>query len=289
MAGYVTLNGKTYRLVEGYVQPDPDGPVMRISKGYAQGGLIYQRETGQEITAIAHVMQPTGAIAYVATELAVSGEFGQGPDDRWYYVCTGAADLSAKLKLWDSASYANNPNTLLAITDSKGVTHSITANQLISTHVVDCTQFMRGYASFNQFINNLDMSNVEVVDDGLENCSAFDQRTDGWYMPKLTSTYGMYYACVSLNSPVFQVHAGITNTEWMLGECYVFEKGISGFDMRNVDIATGMLAFMYELNEDLSEWCVPLIHPEWGNANNIDFQTFAWTLPKPVWGTCPGG
>jgi hypothetical protein len=37
-------------------------------------------------------------------------------------------------------------------------------------------------------------------------------------------------------------------------------------------------------NQDLSRWCVTLIPstPTW-----FDAGATSWTLPKPVWGTCP--
>jgi len=37
-------------------------------------------------------------------------------------------------------------------------------------------------------------------------------------------------------------------------------------------------------NQDLSGWCVTNINLE---PSNFATSTLAWTLPKPVWGTCP--
>jgi len=39
-------------------------------------------------------------------------------------------------------------------------------------------------------------------------------------------------------------------------------------------------------NQDLSSWCVSNI-PFAPAA--FDRRATAWTLPRPVWGTCPGG
>lgn len=39
-------------------------------------------------------------------------------------------------------------------------------------------------------------------------------------------------------------------------------------------------------NQDLSNWCVSLIPKK---PSNFDLSATAWTLPRPVWGTCPRG
>ena len=39
-------------------------------------------------------------------------------------------------------------------------------------------------------------------------------------------------------------------------------------------------------NQDLSQWCVSKIPTK---PSEFDFSTTAWTLPRPVWGTCPRG
>jgi len=37
-------------------------------------------------------------------------------------------------------------------------------------------------------------------------------------------------------------------------------------------------------NQDLSNWCVTLIP---STPSNFSVGATSWTLPKPVWGTCP--
>lgn len=37
-------------------------------------------------------------------------------------------------------------------------------------------------------------------------------------------------------------------------------------------------------NQDLSNWCVPFTYVK---PADFDTNTPSWTLPRPVWGTCP--
>ncbi len=51
-------------------------------------------------------------------------------------------------------------------------------------------------------------------------------------------------------------------------------------DARRESFFVGATSF----NQDLSSWCVSKISTQ---PSDFDFLTHAWTLPKPVWGTCP--
>jgi len=37
-------------------------------------------------------------------------------------------------------------------------------------------------------------------------------------------------------------------------------------------------------NQDLSAWCVSNIYSQ---PSKFDYGATSWTLPRPVWGTCP--
>ena len=69
-------------------------------------------------------------------------------------------------------------------------------------------------------------------------------------------------------------------------DAYLFNQDISMWDVSNVVNMNRMLESAKTFNQDLSEWCVPNITslPE-----SFDLNTPQWTLPKPVWGTCPRG
>jgi hypothetical protein len=61
-----------------------------------------------------------------------------------------------------------------------------------------------------------------------------------------------------------------------------FNQSIGDWDVSNVTNMDFMFKGNFEFNQDLSNWCVSKI-PTLPSF----FSTGGWTLPKPVWGTCP--
>ena len=65
-----------------------------------------------------------------------------------------------------------------------------------------------------------------------------------------------------------------------------FNQDISSWGVSNVTNMDYMFSDATSFNQDLSGWCVTLIPTK---PDNFDYSAKAWTLPKPVWGTCPIG
>ena len=115
-------------------------------------------------------------------------------------------------------------------------------------------------SAFNQDLNNWNVSNVTDMGSMFEYASAFDQPLNNWDVSNVTNMSYMFYNALAFNQPL---------SNW------------------NVSNVTGMVGMFYEassFNQDLSLWCVSQIP-----STPVDFDLNAtnWTLPKPVWGTCP--
>ena len=65
-----------------------------------------------------------------------------------------------------------------------------------------------------------------------------------------------------------------------------FNEDISSWDVSNVTNMALMFNNASSFNQDLSMWCVSLISTK---PYDFDTSATAWTLPQPVWGTCPRG
>lgn len=78
--------------------------------------------------------------------------------------------------------------------------------------------------------------------------------------------------------------AWMTSLEDFFKDSPSFNQDISAWDTANVKNMDYMMLRAESFNQDLSSWCVPLI-----SSAPTNFATFAdaWTLPKPIWGTCP--
>ena len=78
--------------------------------------------------------------------------------------------------------------------------------------------------------------------------------------------------------------SAIGSTNSMFNGAKSFNQDISKWDVSNVHAMTTMFSSAQAFNQDLSQWCVKHID---GPGYQWDYNTPNWTLPKPVWGTCP--
>jgi hypothetical protein len=70
----------------------------------------------------------------------------------------------------------------------------------------------------------------------------------------------------------------------MFESATTFNQNISNWNVSNVTNMTNMFNVASSFNQDLSSWCVTNIPTA---PSNFATGATAWTLPKPVWGTCP--
>lgn len=80
-------------------------------------------------------------------------------------------------------------------------------------------------------------------------------------------------------------------TEWhvlgsMFSRANLANPDISMWDTSRVVDVGYMFENAVSFNQDLSRWCVSKIPAE---QSHFASGARAWTLPKPIWGTCPGG
>lgn len=89
---------------------------------------------------------------------------------------------------------------------------------------------------------------------------SFNQDISGWNVSNVTNMSGMFEGAGSFNQPL---------NDW---------------DVSNVTYMYSMFYHARSFNQDLSQWCVSQIPIK---PNNFDSGATNWTLPRPVWGTCP--
>ena len=78
--------------------------------------------------------------------------------------------------------------------------------------------------------------------------------------------------------------SSVTNMTGMFNGCSVFDQPLDSWDTSSVLNMRYMFFGCGAFNRDLSDWCVQYIATI---PSNFATNTPAWTLPKPVWGTCP--
>ena len=139
--------------------------------------------------------------------------------------------------------------------------------------------------SFNQDISMWNVSNVTRMDGMFRTATAFNQDISMWNVSNVTRMNKMFYNATSFNQPLNSWNvSNVTNMDNMFNEATAFNQDISMWNVSNVTNMDGMFYDATAFNQDLSKWCVGLI-PTLPTA--FDTNTPSWTLPKPVWGTCP--
>ena len=77
-----------------------------------------------------------------------------------------------------------------------------------------------------------------------------------------------------------------TDLSGLFASTGLFNQDISGWDVSNVTGMRHMFEGASAFNQDLSSWCVTNIT---SSPEGFDDGATNWTLPRPVWGTCPSG
>ena len=142
-----------------------------------------------------------------------------------------------------------------------------------------------GATAFNQNIGSWDVSNVTNMIGTFANASSFNQNLNSWNTSLVTNMGSMFSGANAFNGNISSWNVGnVTDMGAMFYQAYAFNQNISGWNVSQVTNMSVMFYFATSFNQDLSNWCVTLIPTQPGLfATNAT----SWTLPKPVWGTCP--
>jgi surface protein len=97
---------------------------------------------------------------------------------------------------------------------------------------------------------------------------SFNRPIGNWDVSNVTTMAGMF----------------AIESEWVFWDpdFKSFNQPIDKWDVSQVTNMDRMFRENLEFNQDLSKWCVAKIP-----TIPKDFTNSAWTLPKPIWGTCP--
>ena len=157
-----------------------------------------------------------------------------------------------------------------------------------SWDVSNVTNMHRMFAdcnSFNQDISMWDVSSVTNMNSMFLKATLFNQDLSSWNVSNVTDMGSMFERATAFNQDISSWDmSSVTTITSMFSNTIPFNQDISSWDVSNVTDMNYMFYNTPSFNQDLSGWCVSLIPTK---PDGFDSYSNAWTLPKPVWGTCP--
>lgn len=174
-------------------------------------------------------------------------------------------------------------------------------HRFATSNVTDMSYWMFGYGDEDLYgtlgippfdivsndISHYDTSNVTNMSHMFEGVATFIQDISSWDVSNITNMEGMFVNTTAFNSDISMWDvSSVTSMNEMFSGATKFNQDISGWDVSNVIDMSAMFYNNVSFNQDLSGWCVSNIGVI---PTSFDSNATAWTLPKPVWGTCPRG
>jgi len=134
------------------------------------------------------------------------------------------------------------------------------------------------------------LESVTNMADMFKFADSFNYDIGDWDISNVTDIHSMFWGATSFNQDIGDWDtSNVTDMRIMFHSASSFNQDIGGWDTSNVNDMWFMWFMFYNassFNQDLSNWCVLQIDSEPGN---FDYGADNWTLPRPNWGTCPGG
>lgn len=113
------------------------------------------------------------------------------------------------------------------------------------------------------------------------------QKVIHWDVSSVTDMTELFSGATSFNQDIS--NWDVSNVTYMVAmfiEAQAFNQPIDKWNVANVENMNGMFVNANHFNQDLSQWCVTKIPSK---PSRFDEGATSWTLPQPVWGTCPRG
>jgi surface protein len=146
---------------------------------------------------------------------------------------------------------------------------------------------------FNQDLDSWDVSNVTTMSYMFagfpDEDSAFNGKIESWDVSSVTNMSGMFSVNRSFDQPIGDWDvSSVTDMSFMFGgsgrPVVPFNRDIGAWNVSSVTNMEEMFSGAELFNQDLSGWCVEAIPEE---PLRFTPEVTSWTLPQPVWGTCP--
>jgi surface protein len=181
--------------------------------------------------------------------------------------------------------------TLYTKRDAAGLNALESANDYVAlttsctSGVTDMSNMFDEAFAFNADIGSWDVSSVTDMGSMFSDATVFNQDIGSWDVSSVTDMGSMFRDATSFNADIGSWDvSSVTDMGGMFRDATAFNADIGSWDVSSVADMGLMFYFASSFNADIGSWCVTLIPTL---PSLFDSSATSWTLPRPVWGTCP--
>ena len=130
-------------------------------------------------------------------------------------------------------------------------------SKVCTSLITDLTEIFRNNSSFNQSIENWDVSNVSSMRRMFDSATSFDKDIGSWDVTNVESFFYMFNHASSFNQNISEWDISNAETIWgMFREASSFNQDIGEWDVSNVEEMGALFDGATEFNQDISNWDV---------------------------------
>lgn len=279
----------TSTILSGMNLPVPEEPTMyswtryRINdemqqnSGYLDIGWVSDNQVAYRIDEGDPVIVPGGTNRVI--EVPAGTQYLELCNlDEWPVQITNRETAAVRFQAIESFQ---NDGNLPLVNFSKGQFFVAVPNS-IPASLTNMSSMFLDAQYFNQDISGWDVSNVNTMFMMFTGASTFNQDISGWNVSNVVNMSRMFEQ-TNFNQPIgIWNTASLNNANGMFSRCG-FNQDISDWNVSSLQNLSGMFFQNEVFNQDLSSWDLThLTDPmSWFN---YDTDTFAWVLPRPVFG-----
>ena len=125
------------------------------------------------------------------------------------------------------------------------------------SELTDVSEMFRGAKSFNQPLDNWDVSNVTDMNRMFEDAVSFNQPLEKWDVSKVENMHNMFWSAESFNQPLDNWDvSNVTDMSFMFAGATSFNQPLKKWDVSNVTDMSHMFAGATSFNQPLEKWNV---------------------------------
>lgn len=203
----------------------------------------------------------------------------------WYKATDTGTVFNKGVPALETHVFSDSPTEYVSVYTKEDA--KLYGERAATSNITDMSSTFYDDAEFNSDISSWDTSSVTNMTFMFGYATAFNQDLSSWDVSNVTNMRGTFNGAYVFNQDLSSWNvSNVTNMGMMFSDARKFNSNISSWDVSSVTDMNNMLGNAFSFNQDLSKWCVTLLSTK---PDYFDSGTSAWTLPRPVWGTCPRG